>query len=73
MNSVTARYPLQNTLESVFLRFCLSVSALAPIASHPKFVLRGISFFGMGDWFKKLIGALHEGMRLCHPEEMSGY
>ena len=35
---------------SVFLRFCLSVSALIPIASHPKFVLRGISFFGMGDW-----------------------
>ena len=44
MNSVTAQHPLQNTPEGVFLRFCLSVSALIPIASHSRFVCAGFPF-----------------------------
>ena len=38
------------TLGTVSLRFCCSVSALIPIASHPKFVLRGIFFELNGRW-----------------------
>ena len=51
------RIPPQPSIRSVptkasGLRFCCSVSALIPIASHPKFVLRGI-FTGQDILLKK--------------------